>query len=170
MPKQKIRDFLTIEQALSHALNELSEQDVFEATKRKKEHITQYADPAKGDRNISHLDSIQIDIALMKKGKGHPLLNVHQAIMDKAMEGHNHKIDTTEALLNMGERLGNLMGVTEKAINEKGPDGKIINKVEKDQIYEALKDVEAKKVCVLGSGDNEVAFALAGLGGHITSV
>ncbi|MBB14814.1 hypothetical protein CMK22_06045 [Candidatus Poribacteria bacterium] len=33
-----------------------------------------------------------------------------------------------------------------------------------------VKDVEAKKVCVLGSGDNEVAFALAGLGGHITSV
>ena len=33
-----------------------------------------------------------------------------------------------------------------------------------------VKDVEAKEVCVLGSGDNEVAFALAGLGGHITSV
>ena len=33
-----------------------------------------------------------------------------------------------------------------------------------------LKDVDGKDVCVLGSGDNEVAFALAGLGGHITSV
>ena len=33
-----------------------------------------------------------------------------------------------------------------------------------------VKDIEAKEVCVLGSGDNEVAFALAGLGGHITSV
>lgn len=33
-----------------------------------------------------------------------------------------------------------------------------------------LKDVDRKEVCVLGSGDNEVAFALVGLGGHVTSV
>lgn len=33
-----------------------------------------------------------------------------------------------------------------------------------------LKDVDGKDVCVLGSGDNEVAFALAGLGGNVTSV
>jgi ubiquinone/menaquinone biosynthesis C-methylase UbiE len=33
-----------------------------------------------------------------------------------------------------------------------------------------LKDVGGKAVCVLGSGDNEVAFALTGLGGHVTSV
>ena len=144
MPKQKIRDFLTIEQALSHALNELSEQDIFEATKRKKEHITQYADPAKGDRNISHLDSIQIDIALMKKSKGHPLLSVHQAIMDKAMEGHNQKASITQTLLHMGERIGKLMGVTEKAMDPNSPGGVSINKIEKENIYEAIKEVEAK--------------------------
>jgi len=33
-----------------------------------------------------------------------------------------------------------------------------------------LKDVAGKNVCVLGSGDNEVAFALAGLGARVTSV
>ena len=33
-----------------------------------------------------------------------------------------------------------------------------------------LKDLDGKDVCVLGSGDNEVAFALTGLGGHVTSV
>ena len=33
-----------------------------------------------------------------------------------------------------------------------------------------VKAVNDKDVCVLGSGDNEVAFALAGLGGHVTSV
>jgi ubiquinone/menaquinone biosynthesis C-methylase UbiE len=33
-----------------------------------------------------------------------------------------------------------------------------------------LTDVDGRDVCVLGSGDNEVAFALAGLGGHVTSV
>ena len=91
---------------------------------------TQYADPAKGDRNISHLDSIQIDIALMKKSKGHPLLSVHQAIMDKAMEGHNQKASITQTLLHMGERIGKLMGVTEKAMDPNSPGGVSINKIE----------------------------------------
>ncbi|MCO6441652.1 MAG: class I SAM-dependent methyltransferase, partial [Nitrococcus mobilis] len=33
-----------------------------------------------------------------------------------------------------------------------------------------LQDVDGEDVCILGSGDNEVAFALAGLGAHVTSV
>src|SRR5215217_6984812 len=33
-----------------------------------------------------------------------------------------------------------------------------------------LKDIDGKAVCVLGSGDNEVAFALTGLGANVTSV
>ena len=33
-----------------------------------------------------------------------------------------------------------------------------------------LSDVRGKDVCVLGSGDNEVAFALAGMGATVTSV
>lgn len=33
-----------------------------------------------------------------------------------------------------------------------------------------LKDVAGKYVCVLGSGDNEVVFALAGMGARVTSV
>jgi SAM-dependent methyltransferase len=33
-----------------------------------------------------------------------------------------------------------------------------------------LSDVSSKEVCVLGSGDNEVVFALAGMGSRVTSV
>jgi len=33
-----------------------------------------------------------------------------------------------------------------------------------------LKHIEGKEVCVLGSGDNEVALALVGLSGRVTSV
>lgn len=35
---------------------------------------------------------------------------------------------------------------------------------------EYLRDVAGKRVCVLGSGDNQVVFALAGLGALVTSV
>ena len=33
-----------------------------------------------------------------------------------------------------------------------------------------LKEIRGQAVCVLGSGDNEIAFALAGMGGKVTSV
>jgi len=33
-----------------------------------------------------------------------------------------------------------------------------------------VRDIAGRDVCVLGSGDNEAAFALAGLGGRVTSV
>lgn len=33
-----------------------------------------------------------------------------------------------------------------------------------------LKDIRGKSACVLGSGDNEVVFALAGMGAEVTSV
>lgn len=35
---------------------------------------------------------------------------------------------------------------------------------------EVLADVQGKSVCVLGSGDNEVVFALAGMAANVTSV
>ena len=39
-----------------------------------------------------------------------------------------------------------------------------------DKVMEVLKGVSGKRVCVLGSGDNEVVFAMAGLGARVTSV
>jgi len=37
-------------------------------------------------------------------------------------------------------------------------------------ILEHLHDIVGKEVCVLGSGDNEVVFAIAGMGAKVTSV
>ena len=39
-----------------------------------------------------------------------------------------------------------------------------------DKELEYVADISGKRVCVLGSGDNQVVFALAGLGGVVTSV
>ena len=139
----KVRDFLTIEQALSRALEHLSDEDL-QATKKKKVTFRDYADPSKQDRNITLKDTIDLDIALMKKGKGHPLFDVYHSIMEKALEGQNLKPDVTKTLLNMGERVGKLMGVTEKAMEPSSPGGSLISPKEKENIYDAIKDLEEK--------------------------
>lgn len=38
------------------------------------------------------------------------------------------------------------------------------------KVLERLKNIKGKRVCVLGSGDNQAVFALAGLGARVTSV
>ena len=72
----KTRDFGSLEQALLHALKDLTDEDLA-ATKKKKEDLRRYSDPAKPDRQIPHENSIDIDVALMKKGKA-PLLSARR--------------------------------------------------------------------------------------------
>jgi len=139
----KTREFLSLEQALLHALKDLTDEDLA-ATKKKKEDLRRYSDPDKADRNIPHIDSIDIDVALAKKGKGTPLLKAHQALIDKALEGNNNKESITHALLTMGDRLGHLMGETEKAMDPSSPGGEGLTKDEKDKIYKAIKEMEEK--------------------------
>ena len=139
----KTRDFGSLEQALLHALKDLTDEDLA-ATKKKKEDLRRYSDPANPDRQIPHIDSIDIDVALMKKGKGHPLLSAHEGLIEKALAGNNNKDTITHSLLTMGERLGKLMGETEKAMDPTSPGGASLTKDEKDKIYKAIKEVEEK--------------------------
>jgi hypothetical protein len=139
----KIREFLSLEQALQHAIKNLSDEDLI-STKKKKEDFRRYSDPDKPDRNISHIDSIDVDVACMKKGKGHPLLSAHEALLEKALKGQNNKESITHSLLTMGERLGKLMGETEKAMDPSSPGGSALTKEEKDNLYKAIKEVEEK--------------------------
>lgn len=139
----KLRDFLSLEQALIHAAKDLTDDDLKKIGKTR-EDIRRFSDPLKKDRQILHRDSIQIDVALAKKNKGTPILKAHEAMIDKALEGQNTKESIMHALLHTGERLGKLMGVTEKAIDPKSPGGSSINNQEKDVIYKAIKEVEEK--------------------------
>ena len=140
----KIRDILSVEQALMQALQNLSDEDVKNNTNKSKSNFRKCADPEDKTTFLYQDDAIKLDIASMKNKKGHPLLTLHQTLIDKAMQHHNDTGSVTQSLLHMGERIGKLMGVTEKAIDPKSPGGASINKIEKENIYEAIKEVEAK--------------------------
>ncbi len=129
----KLRDFLSLEQALIHASKDLTDEDLI-AIGKTREDIRRFSDPSKKDRQILHRDSIQIDVALAKKDKGTPILKAHEALIDKALEGHNVKAGIMQSLLHTGERLGRLMGVTEKALDPNSPGGSNISKEEKKKI------------------------------------
>ena len=138
------REFNSIEQALQAAIQDLTDEEIKSATKKDKHSFRKLSDPNQPEKQIQHRDSVDIDIACMKKGRGHPLLNVHQALVDKALHGQNNTTSITQSLLHMGGRIGKLMDVTEKATDPDSPDGSSISKEEKEKIYKALKEVEDK--------------------------
>ena len=139
----KIREFLSIEQALTHALENLIDEDL-KQTKKKKITFRDYADPDKHDRNITLRDAIEVDAALMKKNKGHPLLDVYNSILDIQLHVDNKNPKVERTLISMGERVGKLMGEVEKSMSEESDSGEEISKDEKDKIYKAIKELEEK--------------------------
>ena len=139
----KTRDFGSLEQALQHALKDLDDEDL-KATKKKREEFRKYSDPDKREYKLAHIDSVDIDVAMMKKGKGTPLLNAHEALVEKALEGSNTKDSVTRSLITMVSRIGRLTDETERAMDPNSPGGETLTKQEKDKIYKAIQEVEAK--------------------------
>jgi len=140
----KIREFLSIEQALQQAIKDLKDEGLKKATGKGEAHFRKCSDPGVKDNQLHHRDAMSIDIACVRIGEGHPLLSVHQAIIDKAMQQMGSGNSVTQSLLHMGARIGKLMEVTEKATDPESPGGSSIDKNEKDKIYKALKEVEDK--------------------------
>lgn len=139
----KTRDFGSLEQALQHALKDLND-DELSPTKKKREEFRKISDPDKPEYKLAHIDSIDIDVAMMKKGLGAPLLHAHETLIEKALEGHNNKDSITHSLITMVSKLGKLTDETEKAMDPNSPGGETLTKQEKDKIYKAIKEVEAK--------------------------
>jgi hypothetical protein len=117
----KIREFLSIEQALQQAIKDLREDGLKQATGKSEAHFRKCSDPGIKDNQLHHKDAVNIDIASVRKGEGHPLLSVHQALIDKAMKQSNQAGNITQSLLHMGARIGDLMEVTEKAMDPNSP-------------------------------------------------
>ena len=88
---------------------------------------------------ITLMDSVEVDVALMKKEKGHPLLDVYHSILELKLHGDNKK-RIERALITMGERVGKLMGEVEKSMSEESDSGEKIRKKRKIRFTKQLKN------------------------------
>ena len=137
------RDFLSIEQALKAIIKDLKEDRIKEATDKSESFFRKCSDPQDG-KNIDHQDSIKLDIASLKEGKGSPMLTAHQDQIEKATKDLKQSEKITNTLIDMGSRIGHLMEVTKDATDPASPGGKGISNYEKEEIYKAVKEVEDK--------------------------
>ena len=64
------RDIVSIEQALRSIIKVLKEDKIKEVTNKSESWFRKCSDPHIEDKNIDHQDSINLDIATLKEGKG----------------------------------------------------------------------------------------------------
>ena len=140
----KIRDPLTIEQVLSFALNKINDDEVRNISGKTVSHFRKCSDHDDKDHNLYFDDAIKLDILMQKKGLGTPFLDNFGLKLSEEFKKINEFENISNVLINIGGRIGNLMDVTQDAINPAGAQGEIISPTEKDKILKATSEVEEK--------------------------
>ena len=140
----KLRKPISIEFVLSQALTKLNEVEVKNSTGKSISHFRKCGDADDKDHNISFSDAIKLDILLQQKKLGTPLLDYFNFKLDDELRKINEYENISSVLINIGGRIGNLMDITQEAIDPASPEGSSITNQEKQEIFKAVSEVEEK--------------------------
>ena len=141
----KIRKTASIENGLMEVITILSEEEIQEAIGKGSSYIRKCSNPDL-PQQIDHNDSLKLDKACIKKGKGHPLLTSHEYMIVqelKKFEG-NENNDIDEMLVKSTILHGKLTEVVKQSEDPKSDMGKEVSPLEKKEIMKAIKDLEDK--------------------------
>ena len=140
----KLRKPLSIEFVLSQALTKLNEAEVKNSTGKSISHFRKCGDADDKDHNISFSDAIKLDILLQQRKLGTPLLDYFNLKLEYELRKINEYENISSVLINIGGRIGNLMDITQEAIDPASPQGSSISNQEKQEIFKAVSEVEEK--------------------------
>ena len=140
----KLREPLSVEKILKSIISKLKENEIEEFTGKSISHFRKCSDPDDKDHNLHLNDAIKLDVLSLKSQKGTPFLDHISLIINKEFSDMDKLEDVSRNLINIGGRIGNLMDITDKALHPESPKGEEISKKEKDNIFNAISEVEEK--------------------------
>ena len=140
----KLREPLSVEKILKSIISKLKENEIEEFTGKSISHFRKCSDPDDKDHNLHLNDAIKLDLLSVKSQKGTPFLDHISLIINKEFSDMDKIEDVSRNLITIGGRIGNLMDITDKALHPEGPKGEEISKREKDNIFNAISEVEEK--------------------------
>ena len=140
----KLRKPLSIEFVLSQLLTKKTDEEIKLSTNKSLSHFRKCSDPDDKDHTLYLKDAILLDLILHKKKLGTPLLDHFNLSLDYGLKNINEYENISNVLINIGGRIGNLMDITQEAIEPSGPKGSNITKEEKQKIFKAVSEVDEK--------------------------
>ena len=146
----KIRKLASIEKGLEEITKVLSEEEIKKAINKGASYIRKCSDPDPDSdgikRNIDHKDSVQLDLACVRKRVAPPLLTSHQYIIDQEknkLENEDMN-DVSRMLVKFSILEGELNKFIIDATDPDGPGGEKVTELEKKKIFESIKKIEDK--------------------------
>ena len=141
----KVRKTASIENGLMEVLRILSEDEIQSAIKKGSSYLRKCSDPDL-PQQIDHNDSYKLDKACIDKGKAPPLLISHEYMIAQELEkvDKNETRDIDQILVKFFILHGKLTELIHKAQDDSSDSGSKISKLEKKDIFQAIKDLEDK--------------------------
>jgi len=140
----KLRKTNSLEFTLQNVLKYLSNEEIKKATNKSKSHFSKCSDPDDTHHSISVIDAIKLDEILLKKSKGTPLVDAINTHLYSIINKSNYFHNISSVLMSIGGRIGDVMDLTESAIDPKSDLGSSLSKKEKDNIHKAIALLEEK--------------------------
>ena len=113
----KIRKFLSLEEALSYAIEQIGDEAIEKATEKSSSYIRKCSDPD-SPQILPYQLAMKIDLECLKLNKGTPLFSFYE-----------HQL---------------VMNMKDQAMNKFGPERDKISKTDLKKISEAIKQMEEK--------------------------
>ena len=146
----KIRKLASIEKGLEEITKVLSEEEIKKAINKGASYIRKCSDPDPDSdgikRNIDHKDSVQLDLACVRKGVAPPLLTSHQYIIDQEknkLENEDMN-DVSRMLVKFSILEGELNKFIIDATDPEGPGGEKVTELEKKKSLNQLKKLKIR--------------------------
>ena len=140
----KIREPLSIEKILKDSISKLNEKEIESFTGKSISHFRKCSDPDDKDHNLHLADAIKIDVLSIKSQNRSPFLDNMSLIIENEFITNKNIEDVSRILNLIGGRIGNLMDTAEKAMHPDGPMGIEVSKQERDNVFNAISEVEEK--------------------------
>ena len=139
----KIRDFLSLEEALSYAIEQLGDEAIEKATAKSSSYIRKCSDPD-SPQILPYQLAMKIDLECLKLNKGTPLFSFYQHQLIMSMKDVNIEERSNDVVGQMSAKALLIVDRVIQAMNKFDTNEGKISKADLKEISEAIKQMEEK--------------------------
>tara|TARA_Y100000022_G_C13138063_1_gene323612 strand:- start:261 stop:725 length:465 start_codon:yes stop_codon:yes gene_type:complete len=139
----KIRDFLSLEEALSYAIEQLGDEIIEKATEKSSSYIRKCSDPD-SPQILPYQLAMKIDLECLKLNKGTPLFSFYQHQLIMSMKDVNIEERLNDVVGQMSAKALLIVDRVIQAMNKFDTNEGKISKADLKEISEAIKQMEEK--------------------------
>jgi hypothetical protein len=139
----KPRKFLSLEEALSYAVEQVGDEVIHQATGKSASYIRKCSDPDT-DQTLQFQDAVKIDLECLKLNIGTPLIEFYEDHLVMASQDHHVEERLNDVVGQLSAKALLIVDRVIQAMNKFQTNDNKISKADLKGISEAIKEIEEK--------------------------